>query len=95
MIAKKFPEKTELFSSVLEKEHLSLFDVLELSSLVSGIQKKETVAFNQMHKSYNRETIKEILKYQRENNLNNNQTAIHFKLSRNTLTKWKKAFNHN
>lgn len=93
MIMKKCPEKADLFSSILGKKKLSYFDVLGLSTIISGIQKKETVIFNQMHKSYNNETIKEILEYQNNNNLNNSQLAIHFKISRNTIAKWKKIFN--
>mgnify|MGYP003457235156 CR=1 FL=1 len=34
----------------------------------------------------------QLRKYQRDNNLNNSQTAKHFKMSRNTLYKWKKNF---
>ncbi|GAA4161085.1 hypothetical protein GCM10022217_26180 [Chryseobacterium ginsenosidimutans] len=92
MISKKFPEKQDLFVSVLEKQNLSFFDVLKISDLVSGMQKKETVVFNQKHKSYDQESIRKILEYQRKNKLNNSQTAIHFKLSRNTISKWKKTF---
>ena len=41
-----------------------------------------------------------ILKYKKDNQLNNTQTAKHFKLSRNTVTKWIKIYgnsveNHN
>lgn len=92
MITRKFPDKKQLFSSVLEKKSLSFFDVLFISNIVSGIQKKETVIFNQMHKSYDKETISRILEYQKKNKLNNSQIAIHFKLSRNTISKWKKTF---
>lgn len=92
MIMKKYPEKSDLLSSFLKKETLSDLDVLSLSNAVSGIQERETVIFNQMHRSYNHETIKEILKYQNNNKLNNTQLAIHFKLSRNTIAKWKKIF---
>jgi hypothetical protein len=95
MIQQKFPGKKELFSSVLEKQTLSFFDVLLLSNLVSGMQKKDTITFNQMHKSYDQETIKDILEYQKKNKLNNSQIAIHFKLSRNTISKWKKNFDQN
>ena len=41
---------------------------------------------------HHKTTILEILQYQKNNNLNNNQLADHFKLSRNTITKWKKIY---
>lgn len=93
MIMKKFPEKADLFSVILKKESLSFFDILTINKLISGTQEKEIHAFDQMLKSYDKGTIKKILEYQKKNNLNNSQLAIHFKLSRNTITKWKKIFN--
>ena len=47
---------------------------------------------SQKFKSYDRQTIFEILDYQKKYKLNNSQLARHFKLSRNTITKWKRIF---
>lgn len=48
---------------------------------------------NQKYRSYDKATIIEILNYQKKNSLNNTQLSNHFKLSRNTVTKWKTLFN--
>lgn len=45
------------------------------------------------HHSYDLASIIDILEYQKKNQLNNIQLANHFKLSRNTVAKWKKSFN--
>lgn len=45
---------------------------------------------NQKFKSYKRSDILKILDYQKKHKLNNIQLAKHFKMSRNTITKYKK-----
>ncbi|KMQ61505.1 transposase [Chryseobacterium angstadtii] len=77
---------------ILKKENLSTLDILSLNDLIFNTNCKETEAFNQKHKSYNEDAIVKILEYQLVNNLNNSQLAAHFKLSRNTITKWKKLY---
>lgn len=87
----KFPEKTELRRIVLEKEVIDFYDVLSLNKLIFGEEIKKN-----KHKSYDPSTIMKILHYQKENNLNNIETARKFNLSRNTVTAWKKKiFNSN
>ncbi len=92
MISHKYPHKLQISTAYLEKEELSDFDILQLSELLSESKNKEDIEFNQKHKSYNIESVKAILKYQEENKLNNTQTVIHFKMSKNTLKKWRNAF---
>ena len=43
-------------------------------------------------RAYNKLTIMEILEYQKKNNINNTELSRYFKLSRNTIAKWKKCF---
>ncbi|SDQ15091.1 hypothetical protein SAMN05421664_0753 [Chryseobacterium soldanellicola] len=92
MITRKHPEKQEQCRSILGKEDLSMLDVIKLNDIIFGIKDKQTVIFNQMHRSYDENTILEILSYQHKNNMNNTQLANHFSLSRNTVAKWKKHF---
>ncbi|MDQ0064389.1 helix-turn-helix domain-containing protein [Chryseobacterium lathyri] len=91
IIIKKFPQKKYCLQ-LLQKKSLSVVDIMELNGKIFGIPDKETFIANQKHRSYNKTDIFEILNYQKENKLNNNQLAIKFKLSRNTVTKWKKYF---
>lgn len=91
LIEEKFPDKKEC-RVILNKEKLSELDIIKLNMILFNDNNKETAVFNQMHRSYNKKTILEILQYQRKNQLNNTQLANHFKLSRNTVAKWKKIF---
>lgn len=92
MIQRKYPEKFSFCSHLLKKTMLSFFDILEINKIISGHQKRKTEVFNQRHRSYNKQAICEILHYQKKNDLNDSQLARHFKMSRNTIAKWKKLF---
>lgn len=87
MIRLKYPGKTKELLKILDKEILTDYDLLQLNKSLFGNQQ-----YNQKLKAYDRETILRILDFQKNNNLNNTQLASHFKLSRNTVTKWKKIF---
>ncbi|REC78109.1 helix-turn-helix domain-containing protein [Chryseobacterium elymi] len=88
----KYPHKKEECRTLLEKKELSLLDIIQLNDTIFGTKNMETEAFNQQHRSYDRQTIFEILDYQKKNKLSNSQLARHFKLSRNTVAKWKKMY---
>lgn len=92
MISRKYPDKISICSPILEKKNLSLMDILKMNAIISNNSKAETVIFNQRLRSYDKKTIFEILDYQKKNNLNNSQLALHFKMSRNTIAKWRKLF---
>lgn len=85
----KYPDRKHDCKTILNKQKLSVFDILELNRKIFGNHNKES---NQKYRSYNKSTILEILSYQKRNRLNNSQLALHFKLSRNTVAKWKKIF---
>ncbi|WP_080777846.1 hypothetical protein [Chryseobacterium phocaeense] len=87
ILRKKYPEKTEACTTILKKKQLTSMDVVLLNEIIFG---KESI-INQPHKSYDCNTIHEILNFQIKNQLNNSQLAKHFKLSRNTILKWKKS----
>lgn len=91
LIAEKFPNREEC-KMILKKNILSELDVINLNNILFKDNNRDTVSFNQKHRSYSQETILEILDYQKKNKMNNIQLAAHFKLSRNTVAKWKKIF---
>ena len=71
-------------------------DVLNINKTIVGEGEKQDTSL----RSYTVNDIFYILKYKKDNQLNNTQTAKHFKLSRNTVTKWIKIYgnsveNHN
>ncbi|MDV7695514.1 helix-turn-helix domain-containing protein [Chryseobacterium soli] len=92
IIIKDFPDKRDCCMRLLQKESLSVVDIIELNEKIFGFPDKETFAANQRHRSYRKTDILKILDYQKKNQLNNKQLALHFKLSRNSVTKWKKRF---
>lgn len=88
----KYPHKKESCESILQKKQLSALDIIMINRIIFNNTDKNTFEFNQKSKSYTNDDIIYILNYQKENSLNNTQTALHFKLSRNSITKWKKIF---
>lgn len=94
IIDKKFPHKREYCEKILRKEYLSAIDIMKLNQMIFGASGKIAENFNQKHKSYNKADILEILNYQKNNKLNNLQTSLKFKTSRNTIAKWKKLYSN-
>ncbi|MBB4805264.1 hypothetical protein HNP38_000536 [Chryseobacterium defluvii] len=92
IIAEKRPEKAASCEIFLKKENLTMLDVIAMNNIIFGTSDEDAAVFNQKHRSYNEQTILHILNFQKENNLNNIQLASKFKLSRNTVAKWKKKF---
>ena len=91
ILDKKFPEKSLECYSILNKRNLSAIDIIELNKKIFE-SNKEAEHVNQKYRSYNKSDIFKVLEYQKKHKLNNSQLARHFKLSRNTVTKWKKLF---
>lgn len=92
LIEQKYPHKKATCTVILEKEQLTFLDVIELNELIFETVSKKTLEMNQKYRSYDKDTIIDILNYQKKNGLNNTQLSNHFKLSRNTVTKWKSLF---
>ncbi|UWX61823.1 helix-turn-helix domain-containing protein [Chryseobacterium oranimense] len=92
LINERHPEKKETFRTILSQKDLSILDVIKCSTILTDGEDKNAVTFNQRHRCFDRETILEILDYQKEHGYSNAQLARHFKLSRNTIAKWKKKF---
>ncbi|RLJ32966.1 hypothetical protein CLU97_2437 [Chryseobacterium sp. 7] len=92
ILVKEFPEKKANCQQLLQKERLSVVDILVLNEKIFGTPDKETFVANQRLRSFSKSDILKILDYQKKNKLNNFQLASRFKLSRNTVSKWKKSF---
>ncbi|SHM16333.1 hypothetical protein SAMN05444360_108184 [Chryseobacterium carnipullorum] len=90
ILAKKFPDKLNECESILSKKQLSVLDIIQLNQRIFG--NHEIFSENQRLRSYDDPSILKILNYQKKHNLNNTQLSIHFKLSRNTIAKWKSKF---
>lgn len=90
MLRLKYPEKANDCKSILSKQQLSALEVIQINEIIFPQQKQDYIRFNQAHRAYSKEEIMEILDYQRKYNLSNSQLAEHFKISRNTVSKWKK-----
>ncbi|MFP3594409.1 helix-turn-helix domain-containing protein [Chryseobacterium sp. SIMBA_038] len=89
VLNKKFPHKIVECQKLLDKKMLSTLDIIKLNTMIFG-ENKETLEANQKHRSYTDDAIMEILEYQKKNRLNNSQIALHFRISRNSVAKWKK-----
>ncbi|MDM1549539.1 helix-turn-helix domain-containing protein [Empedobacter falsenii] len=89
LIKDKYPEKKNICESILKKNILTIFDIIELNKKLFG---DNNIKENQKFRSYTKEDILNILDYQKKFKLNNVQLAKHFKLSRNSIAKWKKLY---
>lgn len=86
ILKRKYPDKIKECKHILDKRNLSALDVIALNQKIFG------TVVNQKHRSFSQSDIFKILEYQKKHNLNNSQLAMHFNLSRNTVTKWRKMF---
>ncbi|MDV7699278.1 helix-turn-helix domain-containing protein [Chryseobacterium soli] len=92
LVSENYPDKKEEYKSFLDKKDFSILDVITFNKILFREENKNTFIFNQKHRSYNESSIMKILDYQKKNKLNNTQLAAHFKLSRNSVTKWNRLF---
>jgi hypothetical protein len=88
ILLRKYPEKYNACEGLLLKRELLTLDILKINTLIFGISEKNS----QKYRSYKESDILCMLEYQRKNQLNNTQLAVHFKLSRNTVAKWRKIY---
>ena len=91
IILKKHPQKILLYFKILKKNELSALDVIEIDKRIFG-NKNVNKNINGRLRAYNETEIIEILRFQKENQLSNTKLALQYKLSRNTVAKWKKLF---
>ncbi|MDR1706793.1 MAG: hypothetical protein LBR46_02190 [Prevotella sp.] len=92
LIREKCPGKEQECFFYLQKENWTALDVIKVNELLFGSKKRADQSIDKKHRSYDQESIKQILMYQCNNMLNNNEVANKYGLSRNTIAKWKKLF---
>lgn len=85
----KYPHKKEICKNILSKEELTVIDIIKINEMIFEAS-TQTEKCNSQYRSYKESDILYILKYQKDNKLNNTQLANFFKLSRNTIRNWKK-----
>lgn len=95
IIFKKYPDKYKFCDAILQKDVLSALDVIQLNGIIFTCEDKETSKFNQKHRSYDKASIEKILEFQKRNRYTNTQMADEFKISRNSIAKWKKYLSGN
>ena len=88
IIFKKFGKVTEEFSFYLKKDTLSVLEIIDLNNKIFGVSSNHGTT-SQKHRSYNKSDIFEILLYQQKHKLNNSELSKEFKISRNTITRWR------
>lgn len=93
MIRDKYPEKEKLCTGLLKKKNWIALDVIAINKILFDINKKDSDKdLDKKHRAYDTESILKILRYQYENELTNVDTVELYGISKNTLTKWKKAY---
>lgn len=91
IIAYDFPDVKKECKSILTKAKLTSRDVIALNQTIFKSKTKNHVESSK-YRSYDLQSISEILDYQRKNELNDTQLAAHFSVSRNTIRRWKANF---
>jgi hypothetical protein len=86
----KFPEKIGELEHYLSREILLSIDVIKINNLMFG--NSENINYNQKLKSYDEESIRKILEFQEKNKLSNTSLSKMYRLSRNTISRWKSCF---
>jgi len=92
IINKKCPKDIKLFQKTLNKKELDSVDIIRLNDSIFGKKNADAIKFNQQHRAYSREAILFILDFQKKKKYNNSQLSREFKISRNTIAKWKKIY---
>lgn len=93
ILHEKFPEKWADITIRNQLDTLnSALDVLKFNKLVFGEPEYIMEFSSQRLRSYDEESILKILKHQKKNELSNLQISKDFKISRNTIKKWKSIF---
>ncbi|MCF2220645.1 helix-turn-helix domain-containing protein [Chryseobacterium sp. PS-8] len=91
IIAEFYPEKLLDSEMIKRIENIrSSEDVISINDLL--FKKNINNVNNQKLKSYDKKTILRILSYQKKHNFSNSYISLKYKMSRNTIAKWKKIY---
>lgn len=92
IIDENFPQKKDYCMPILDKDILSALDIIRLNQFIFDNNDESIGSPNKQHRSYSKSDILLILDYQKKHQLNNIELSKHFKISRNTVAKWRKTF---
>ncbi|WP_128330398.1 helix-turn-helix domain-containing protein [Apibacter sp. HY039] len=93
IIKKKCPEKLTDSTVLNRLNNLNTsLDIIEFNEYLFPVANVKSIKSNQRLKSFDDKSIMKILIYQKQNELSNSELANKFKLSRNSIQKWKKIF---
>ncbi|ATN05801.1 helix-turn-helix domain-containing protein [Chryseobacterium indologenes] len=96
ILSKKNPVNKIACLKILEKKDLSALDVIKLNTLIFSYTERNTPSGigENKHRSYNKTDILYMLDFQKENGYNNSQISLYFRVSRNSIAKWRKIFGY-
>lgn len=91
MIEMKYQEKKESCKALLDRPNISFLEIIEIERKLMGVNISDPED-NGKFRAYDDKAIIQILKYQKKNRLTNIDLSREFKISRNSIAKWKKMF---
>ena len=91
LLKASFPDKMEnrAVKNFFESSNKKAIDLINFNAFISS----ENLQENKKHSCFDEASIKEMLQYQEENDLTNDQIAALYNISLTSLRKWKKHFN--
>lgn len=93
MIRDKYPDREQKCADYLNKEDWTALDVIKVNTILfAKKQGHNEISSDQRHRAYDQKSIKQMLYEQKKDKLNNKELAVKYKLSRNTVAKWRKLF---
>ncbi len=84
--------KQQLIKKLEEDQILSFRTLIHLNTIITENTLQPCNKDSACLKSYDRTFIKDVLDFQKKNELSNVEIALRFKLSRNTVSRWRKIF---
>lgn len=93
MIRDKYPDRKQKCADYLNKKDWTALDVIKVNTILfAKKQGHNEISSDQRHRAYDQKSIKQMLYEQKKDKLNNKELAVKYKLSRNTVAKWRKLF---
>lgn len=92
MINMKYRDRMKDCENILNKNNISSMDVIALQERIFGKNIELRDKENGKFRAYGDDDICKILSYQKKNRMNNTEISNYFKVSRNSISKWKKKF---
>jgi len=94
-IAQKKKHSESVIGHIVNIEEWNSLNVIKVSEKIGEKPRGKNLKLNRKHRAYDEQSVKEILNYQKINNLNNSEMMRLFNISRNSIAKWKKMFSEN